>query len=182
MKTCNKCKLDKEISEFGKHKRTKSGLRSTCKECERSLCKIYKDNNRQKVRLSSREYKRKNSDKIYAYRQRYYLDNKEREIKNCTNWRINNLDRFNAGRSRRYASQLLCTPHWLTKQHLVEILAFYAKARELTKTTGIKHEVDHTIPLQGESVTGLHVPWNLQILTKSENSSKKNKIDWNKND
>lgn len=182
MKVCNKCKLDKEISAFGKHKRTKSGLRDVCKECERLVCRIYKNNNREKVRLSSREYKRKNSDKIYADRQRYYLENKEREIENCTNWRTNNLDKFNAGRSKRYAAQFLCTPRWLTKQHLIDILAFYTKAKELTKATGVKHDVDHIIPLQGKFVIGLHVPWNLQVLTKSENSSKRNKINWNKND
>lgn len=37
------------------------------------------------------------------------------------------------------------------------------------------HEVDHVVPMQGESVSGLHVASNLQILTKSENSSKRNK-------
>lgn len=35
MKTCSKCKVTKEESEFFKDKRTKSGLYSGCKDCHR---------------------------------------------------------------------------------------------------------------------------------------------------
>lgn len=37
-------------------------------------------------------------------------------------------------------------------------------------------EVDHIYPLVHERVCGLHVPWNLRLATKSENSRKQNKL------
>tara|TARA_E500000305_G_scaffold52782_1_gene41332 strand:- start:826 stop:1044 length:219 start_codon:yes stop_codon:yes gene_type:complete len=60
---------------------------------------------------------------------------------------------------------------------MIWIDSIYNEARALTKQTGIQYSVDHIVPLRGDDVCGLHVPWNLQIMTKSENCSKGNR--WN---
>lgn len=61
----------------------------------------------------------------------------------------------------------LRTPKWV---NLLEIDLIYRNRPE-------NHHVDHIIPLIGKNVSGLHVPWNLQYLSQTENIKKNNKFD-----
>jgi 5-methylcytosine-specific restriction endonuclease McrA len=76
-------------------------------------------------------------------------------------------------RRRRFRQ---ATPKWLTAEHKMEIRMKYRLAIELTRRTGMRHAVDHIVPLQGETVCGLHVPWNLEVVTQEENLKKSNKL------
>ena len=67
----------------------------------------------------------------------------------------------------------LAQPVWADKKKIAE---FYELAKRLTSLTGIKYSVDHIIPIQGESVSGLHCEYNLQVITVSGNSRKGNKL------
>lgn len=75
---------------------------------------------------------------------------------------------------RRNASKANATPSWLSSSHKKEIANFYAMAATLTASTGVRHEVDHIVPLRSEVVCGLHVPWNLRAIPAHENRSKSN--------
>lgn len=71
--------------------------------------------------------------------------------------------------NRRRTALRMATPLWAD---LAAIEAFYVEARRLTAVTGVPHEVDHIVPIQGKRVCGLHVEVNLQILTKVDNVKK----------
>ena len=73
----------------------------------------------------------------------------------------------------RKSAKLKATPVWCDLDAVEEI---YRRASQLTTETGIRHEVDHIVPLQGKNVCGLHIPQNLQILTITENRRKANRL------
>jgi hypothetical protein len=56
------------------------------------------------------------------------------------------------------------------------LIAIYDAKRQMQKSSDIKLHVDHIIPIKGNNVCGLHVPWNLQVITASDNCSHKNLI------
>ena len=78
--------------------------------------------------------------------------------------------------ARRRAARLRAIPAWLTSEQHAEIAVLYRAAKAATVDTGVLHVVDHVVPLLGKTVCGLHVPWNLQVLTGSENARKINRI------
>lgn len=76
-------------------------------------------------------------------------------------------------RKRRHRS---ATPKWITADQKLAMRKMYLEAQKLTKLTGERYVVDHIVPLINPGVCGLHVPWNLQIMTQEENLKKSNKM------
>jgi hypothetical protein len=115
----------------------------------------------------------------------------QKSVERATQWRITNPehantkivkrrwasahpDQKNADTAKRRAAKLQRTPLWLTPEHHKQIGQFYWEAADVSKLVGEFYHVDHIVPLQGKTVSGLHVPWNLQILHAKENLSKGN--------
>jgi len=69
-----------------------------------------------------------------------------------------------------------CVPPWLTDSDWQEIKATYLQAVHLTAATGSRFVVDHIYPLRGATVSGLHVPSNLRVVSEQENRKKHNKV------
>jgi hypothetical protein len=65
-------------------------------------------------------------------------------------------------------------PNWLTESDFLAIKCIYQVAAMRNANSDIKWSVDHIIPLNGKTVSGLHVPSNLQVIPLKENRAKWN--------
>lgn len=206
MKTCTKCKVLKENQAFSRHKGMKDLLQPRCKVClgiEKKLvylankekiraeAKVKYQDNRENILLQKKDYALRNKEVLKIKKREYYVEKKEAILEKRRDFYLENKDKLkiykkdyrsknkgkcNALGAKKYARKVQATPKWLTKEHLNEIDRIYIKAKEMEKETGIKYHIDHIVPLRGKTVCGLHVPWNLQILTAEENSRKSNKL------
>ena len=127
------------------------------------------------------------SDAAKAAGKRYYERNKEAviaraqarpsaEVNNYKQkYKEANPELYKALVSVRRRKHRSATPPWITKEQKLEMRNLYLQAQKLTRITGEKYEVDHRVPLIHPGVCGLHVPWNLVVITKEENLKKSNK-------
>lgn len=130
-----------------------------------------------------RDSNEKHKDKISAYRKQYQIANKDRiKAKRTANvemlretkrlWVKNNLGLVLADNAARRAAKIKRTPAWLTEFDKLKIKCLYQLAAMRNRESGQKWHVDHIIPMQGELVSGLHVPNNLQVILATENLRK----------
>lgn len=113
---------------------------------------------------------------IQAARTAYYQTNpkaRERLQRYQEAYYHQNKDQFVARVAKRRAAKHRAVPLWADTKAIAKI---YQSAAELTKATGIQHHVDHIVPLQGRTVCGLHVEYNLQVIPAIENRRKFNRL------
>lgn len=87
-----------------------------------------------------------------------------------------NPDLYKALTSVRKRRHRNATPKWISTSQKLAMRQLYLQAMELTNLTGERYVVDHIIPLISDEVCGLHVPWNLRVITQEENLRKSNKL------
>jgi len=159
-KQCTKCKETKFFTEFRKHSSTKDRLTTYCKAC------LY---------TQQKEWEAKNRPHLNSWWISYREANKEQIRKNAKKWRELNKGKKNADTAKRFAAKMQRMPKWLTKEEKTRIACYYQVAAMRTRESGYEWHVDHIVPLRGENVSGLHVPWNLRVIPAKDNTSKGNK-------
>ncbi|GAF85217.1 unnamed protein product, partial [marine sediment metagenome] len=97
-----------------------------------------------------------------------YYKNADARRATSNAWKAANPDADSRRRAR------VATPAWVDHDAIREL---YREARELGELTGIRHHVDHVIPLAGELVSGLHVAANLRAVPADVNRAKGNRFD-----
>lgn len=193
--TCRKCRVsaqnDRRLANLEEsRKRTREYLRvwrAKNPEKQAAICKKYDEKNRDKRSAYAKQYRKDNPEKVKALLQSWIKANPEKikgyMQKASKAWHERNPDylkdhykankeRYVAARARRRAAQDSATPSWLTAVDKAMIQEMYDVSEARYIQTGIKHHVDHIVPINGKNVAGMHVPWNLQVITAHENLSK----------
>jgi len=174
-KTCLSCGEKKQIELF--LSRGPNNFRSTCKECHRVKEAKRRQSNREEynkaamLRYEADKEKKKELMRLYA------KNNKDKIKERRKKWAAKNIAKIIANNKKRQFAIKSRIPPWATKEMLDEIAVEYEFASLASKVTGKKFHVDHIIPINGETVSGFHVPSNLRVLLGAENIAKKNKID-----
>lgn len=118
------------------------------------------------IKSKSKEYREQNRSKI-----RKYATEKYHEIKHTEKY----IAQMRANGMKRYTSKKKRCPTWLSADDLWIIKEAYALANIRKKIFKMAWHVDHIIPLQGKTVSGLHVPLNVQVVPAKWNLYKNNK-------
>lgn len=136
----------------------------------------YRKENSAKIEEKEKLRYLKNRDKILESKRIYHLKNRDSRRKYNTLYCKRNRHILTALNAKRRATKLNATPKWLTTEDIDAIKDFYVVAQMFKLYTGQEYHVDHIIPLQGKNVCGLHVPWNLQVLSATDNLRKSNNL------
>jgi len=191
-KFCSRCRVSRLLDDFSKKQASPDGRQSLCKKCDNTRRAAYDRSHRPESIIRKAVWRQANSERHAASKVRWRgansgkikTDNAEWYKANCRKVAQRHAaydraypERAAARWARRRARKLRATPPWLTPADRNRIDQFYVEARRLTCSTGVKHEVDHIVPLRGLGVHGLHVPWNLRVVTQEVNRKKNRSLD-----
>jgi hypothetical protein len=85
-KVCSKCKVEKQVCEFGNSKLSKDGLLYSCKECNNKRSVDYRKNNSEKVLELTRNWTKKNPEWVYNRHKKWRKENPEKVKEMRGNW------------------------------------------------------------------------------------------------
>lgn len=159
-------------------------------EARKAYQKEYAAKNRARAYEKVKEWRAANPEKWAEQRERYRKKHPDIVNAKTLRWRARNPEKYaemsRATRKKNYARVLANkakyravkqkrTPGWLLPIDLFEMQCIY-RYRTALKQCGLDYEVDHILPLQGKTVSGFHIPENLQVIPARENRLKNNRV------
>lgn len=152
------------------HLSKRSVVNGRCMECAR----LNILNGRKTETKEQRELRlRKSVNRAAEWRKNNPDHKNTKVVKNC--WKKENPAQVYAATAKRRASKLMRTPVWLDATQKAEIDFTYEYCAAL-RSIGMDYHVDHIVPLQGKTVSGLHMPFNLQVIHAKDNLRKANNL------
>ena len=175
-KTCNKCKVDKPISEFGELASSKDGYKYRCDSCVNeyiSKCsartKKSRDKNIERYKETKRRYVERTREQYLSASPEWREEYRKPRREALQKWYKNNPEKYAELKNRRRARKLQNGVFRVETKFLRRLYASPCVA-----CGGLADiSADHIIPI---ARGGTHSEGNLQPLCKSCNSSKGAKL------
>jgi hypothetical protein len=148
-KICSRCKQKKDSSLFYRDSKEQDGRDCACKACRQATYKA----NQKTERIRKNRWSENNREKVRAAVKRYRQQNPQKRLAHLQ-------------KRRKKLKQASLNGLYRTELQTMQ---------ELAARLGLV--IDHIVPLQGVCVSGLNVPWNLQLLPRDLNTKKNNWFD-----
>jgi hypothetical protein len=162
---CYQKKIDYEYwvsaEKFAEMRKSKNDALRTWRAKNKDAVKIWRKKDRDKNLLKRREQSLS-----------WLKKNPMKAAENIRRWKAANRDKCTAVQELRRARQMKAVP---TDSWRSVVDGFYKIANRVSYCTGIRHAVDHIVPL---AAGGSHCHRNLQVLPYSLNSRKGAKVDF----
>jgi len=164
-RSCRECKAD--ITHTYGPKRGRK-----CQECHAAYMHDYRIKNATKISEMKKAWAERNAEHKATMDREYAAKHPEKRIAARRKWAQANPGVDRAAKARNRAERSKRVPAWLSEEDKWLIAEAYALAALRTEVFGFSWHVDHVVPLKGKIVSGLHVPWNLQVIPWADNLRK----------
>lgn len=174
----------------------KQQMQRFCKECNKDITDTYKSKHGVKcgacVAKYMAKYRAANKERITSQKKAWAEENKEHKASKDrgyalanpegrrlarNKWSALNPGKDAAAKALNRIARKKRVPNWLTSDDLWMISQAYELASLRSERFGFSWHVDHKIPLNGRTVSGLHVPLNIQVIPWIDNLRKSNRVD-----
>lgn len=146
-----------------------------CKLCVAEYQRQYRAANRARIAASKKQWVGNNREHVRSLECKYAVTNADNKRAARKKWVAENPGKDTASKARNTQNRRKRLPSWLSPDDLWMIEQAYELAALRTKMFGFPWHVDHILPLNGRTVSGLHVPTNLQVIPGIENLRKSNR-------
>jgi hypothetical protein len=164
-KVCSCCNEELPATEFRQrtYKNGNKYLYSQCKSCEKDKVYSYREENKEHLNAYNRERYAKS---VGGLKRMSPLNNTDehRRMKACVKATV---------RNKRTKTATLSSEKEFTDLVVKEMVL---SKKDYLERYGEEYHIDHIVPLKGETVCGLHVWYNLQLMPKLENLKKGNRF------